>query len=316
MKIFLSWSGDRSRAVATALRDWLPKVIQAVQPWLSSADIDKGTRWATEVASQLQDIRLGIICLTPENLAAPWLLFEAGALSKTLAHTYVCTYLVGLEPSDLSWPLAMFQATKANKEETRKLLHTINKALDADALTGPQLDETVEVWWPHFESALSAALAMPAATKVERPDRELLEELISLSRAQMARFEQTGPLDMLSPDARLALLSGTHHTPPSSCGVNANSRVEPLGRFEASTVLMHGAPADYAASRRFEWHGMLPPPGACWAYSKGELDYLLAGGRIMLMNNFPVLRLFSGDRAALEQQQHPPSADREAAPLA
>ena len=30
MKIFLSWSGPRSRAIAEALNDWLKRVIQAV----------------------------------------------------------------------------------------------------------------------------------------------------------------------------------------------------------------------------------------------------------------------------------------------
>jgi hypothetical protein len=127
MKIFLSWSGDRSRAVATALRDWLPSVIQAVRPWISSTDIDKGSRWASEIASQLQESSIGIICVTPENRESSWLLFESGALSKSIG-TYVCTYLLDLTPSDLPWPLAMFQTTEARKEETQKLLHTINKA--------------------------------------------------------------------------------------------------------------------------------------------------------------------------------------------
>src|ERR1039457_7341444 len=90
MKIFLSWSGDRSLAVATALRDWLPSVIQAVRPWISSTDIDKGSRWASEIASQLQECSIGIICVTPENRESSWLLFESGALSKSIG-TYVCT---------------------------------------------------------------------------------------------------------------------------------------------------------------------------------------------------------------------------------
>lgn len=134
MKVFISWSGERSKAVAEALHDWLPNVIQTVRPWVSLADIEKGTRWSTDIAAQLEECRIGLICLTPENLSAPWLLFEAGALSKTLEKTFVCPYLVNLQPADVRGPLSQFQMTTAEKEETRKLLHTINKALGEQAL--------------------------------------------------------------------------------------------------------------------------------------------------------------------------------------
>jgi hypothetical protein len=54
MDIFISWSGKRSRAFAEALRDWLPMIINAARPFLSSSDIDKGARWSTEIAGKLE----------------------------------------------------------------------------------------------------------------------------------------------------------------------------------------------------------------------------------------------------------------------
>ena len=60
MKIFISWSGEPSGAVGKALRDWLPNVIQVLDPWISKSDIDKGTRWSSEIAEQLQASRVGI----------------------------------------------------------------------------------------------------------------------------------------------------------------------------------------------------------------------------------------------------------------
>ena len=96
----LVW-GERSRAAAEALRGWLPKIINAIKPWLSSEDIDKGARWSTDVASRLEAAKAGIICLTPSNLHSDWILFEAGALSKTLKNTFVCPFLIGLDPSDV-----------------------------------------------------------------------------------------------------------------------------------------------------------------------------------------------------------------------
>lgn len=49
MEIFLSWSGLRSQEVAKSLREWLPKVIQSLEPWISASDIDKGSRWLKEI---------------------------------------------------------------------------------------------------------------------------------------------------------------------------------------------------------------------------------------------------------------------------
>jgi hypothetical protein len=57
-------------------------------------DIDKGQRWGLILAEQLESTHAGVICLTPENLTAPWLLFEAGALSKLHKDSKVCTYLI------------------------------------------------------------------------------------------------------------------------------------------------------------------------------------------------------------------------------
>ena len=64
MNLFISWSKSRSRAVASALRSWLPDMFQGLNPWLS-LDINAGSRWATEVSVQLDACNCGILCVTP-----------------------------------------------------------------------------------------------------------------------------------------------------------------------------------------------------------------------------------------------------------
>lgn len=179
--IFLSWSGPTSKLVAQAWHQWLPLAIQGARPWMSSTDIPKGTPWFGELADQLQGIRIGIICVTPENLTAPSIHFEAGALSKTVAEKcYVCPYLFNLKDSDLVFPLAHFQTTKAQRDDTRQLFHTLNRALQT-TLTKEQLDAIFTKWWPDLEHALNA-IPPNEMQQPHRNDREILEEILALMR--------------------------------------------------------------------------------------------------------------------------------------
>ena len=61
MKVFISWSGSRSRAAARALRDWIPCVFQNVEPWMSE-DILAGSMWLSEIMNGLKEARFGIVC--------------------------------------------------------------------------------------------------------------------------------------------------------------------------------------------------------------------------------------------------------------
>ena len=84
MNVFLTWSGQISHDVAEALRVWIPRVLQRVKPFLSSADIRKGARWNVDIAQQLSEVNFAIVRSTRDNLEAPWVHFEAGAVSKHL----------------------------------------------------------------------------------------------------------------------------------------------------------------------------------------------------------------------------------------
>jgi hypothetical protein len=186
MDIFISWHGKRSHAAAEALRGWLPLIVNAFKPWLSSADIDKGARWGTELSNQLGRATAGIFCLTPSNLTAPWLIFEAGAISRTPEKTYVCTLLVDLQSSDVTGPLSQFQATRATKEEIHQLVKNLNKALGEQSMDDAIVGRAFEMWWPELEKALRNLPPDETTLPPRRTDRELLEELVDLARATMA----------------------------------------------------------------------------------------------------------------------------------
>jgi hypothetical protein len=189
MKVFISWSGDRSRAVAELLRRWLKCVVQAIQPWMSTHDIDRGALWISKINEELKDISTGILCLTKENLNRPWILFEAGALAKGLTSARVCTLLVDLKPADIEDPLAQFNHTLPNREGIRALLETLNSALGAEALEKETLDSAFEAYWPRFEKEFAECLQVSSATEGEsRDDREILAEVLDHSRSTVQRL--------------------------------------------------------------------------------------------------------------------------------
>lgn len=189
MKVFISWSGERSKKIAEALKQWLRYVIQSVEPFVSSQDISKGARWSSDIAQQLQDTSFGILCVTRENYQQPWLIFEAGALSKTIDKTFVVPLLFDLEPSDLQdSPLLQFQAASFSRDEIKKLIESLNKACATGTLSQQDLDATFDVWFPKLQESLTAIPAdyptESGKTKSKESEKtlQILEEVLELSR--------------------------------------------------------------------------------------------------------------------------------------
>ena len=127
MKVFITWSGRYSQAIAEAWHDWLPSVLQGVKPFFSSDSIRAGSRWPQEIATQLEATTFGLVCLTKENLTHPWVYFEAGGIGRSSAQGRVAVLLADLKKGELPGPLQQFQATALGEEEdVLKLVRDIN----------------------------------------------------------------------------------------------------------------------------------------------------------------------------------------------
>jgi hypothetical protein len=167
MKVFLSWSGARSRKVAESLRDWLPDVLQVAEPWMSTSDIATGKDFAQVLRQELAESNFGVLCLTKENCHRPWVLFEAGALGKVLDSSHVCPYLIDLEPTEVPYPLRLLQTAIADKDGTYKLLRTINGASQTLTLSESHLQKSFARWWPELEPRLESRVrTLPAPVEV------------------------------------------------------------------------------------------------------------------------------------------------------
>ena len=199
MKVFISWSGDISLKVAQLLRDWLPYVINAIEPYVSSEDIDKGARWSTDIAKELENSTFGILCVTRDNLNAPWLSFEAGALSKTMEKSFVTPFLFDIKRSEVQGPILQFQSTIIEKDDIKRLLKTLNKACGEASIPDERLDKSFDVWYPTLETGLNQL-----KSEVVRPDdeggedesvhsSEILEEILELSRDNQKLLKNPDP---------------------------------------------------------------------------------------------------------------------------
>jgi hypothetical protein len=187
MKVFISWSGERSHALGQALHDWIPLVLHNVEPWLSEADIEAGDRWADAVAKELSDSNFGIICVTRENVGSAWVLFEAGALAKSMQGSKVIPLLLDLDYRDITGPLAQFQAKKIDKAGLTEVVNSINLTTN-HAVPEARAKQLFEALWPEFEKKMKTIPTEPTAAKHTRPQHEVLEELVASVRSLDSRL--------------------------------------------------------------------------------------------------------------------------------
>lgn len=265
MKVFISWSGNRSHALADALHAWLPLVLHYVEPWLSQADIEAGQRWADQVAKELEACNFGILCVTRENVNSPWVLFEAGALAKSLQGSRVIPLLLDLEFRDITGPLAQFQAKKIDRAGLFEIVQSLNQS-SPHPVPDSRVTQLFEALWPELEKKVGAIPTLAGTAKHVRPQPEILEELVASVRTLEGKFREVvddGP--RLSATRRrrlhpmmvyeLSQMLGTKRSDPIKLLIVASvfrddaPWVYELG-LEAYRISRDGTPEDAKAARR------------------------------------------------------------------
>lgn len=193
MKVFLSWSGDKSKAIAKLLKVWLPSVLQAIEnPWMSDVDIESGANWSASIGIQLNSADYGIICVTRENQARPWLNFEAGAISK-LVDGAVPLLIDFPSPTDLAGgPMSQLQVRMLNEEGMLLMLTDMNARLSRP-LEPAVLQLAFERGYPEFVTGYQEILADPQYTSITAPrDRESkVDEVLEIVRGLARSVPQT-----------------------------------------------------------------------------------------------------------------------------
>lgn len=201
MKLFVSWSGEYSRKVAETLKTWIPAVLQSVEVFYSPEDIEKGDDWNSRLTKELEECKYGVICLTPENVKAPWINFEAGALAKSM-DSRVSALMLGIETSDVKGPLSRFQNTRFEKEDFKKLVRSINSSTEKP-LAPDVLSYIFEKMWTHLQSSLSQIKTEleknytdgMEKSEPERKENDALQEILHILRKMDAQNRSDNTCD-------------------------------------------------------------------------------------------------------------------------
>lgn len=192
MRIFVSWSGQQSRAVAELLRWWIPNVVQDADVYVSSQDIAKGERWLGNVGTNLSDHDFGLVVVTPENLNAPWIQFEAGALSKSVK-SRVIPLLCGFNAIEaVNNPLTQFQYAVVSEEDLYRVLEEINRS-SKKPLDEQRLKSSYYKWFPDFHEQFSnIALTHPkSSAKAKDTDRlDVIESALGQIMKELRNIAQ------------------------------------------------------------------------------------------------------------------------------
>lgn len=177
--VFVSWSGEQSKAIADALTTWLSSFFPGLDVWMSEKDIQAGERWEISLAKQLEGASFGILCLTPDNIRSEWLIFEAGAMSKALNDSLVVPFRFALKATDVGPPLSQFQGVDADQEGTFRLVKSIHRAVSSP-IKDQDLPYVFNKWWPDLNEALNKIIKR--SYREVRTEREMLEEVLNLVR--------------------------------------------------------------------------------------------------------------------------------------
>lgn len=235
MKVFICWSGETSMQIATQLRDWLSLINHNIHPFMSHEDIGKGIRWASKLAEELDDSNFGIICLTPENLSAPWLHFEGGALSK-VAGSHVIPVLFQINRNDIQGPLAQFQlAVLDQKDQMRGVLESINNTMDPNEKSSVW-ERAFEVNWSTLEAGIQTLVSQARIQIVSPTSGGMLEGLGPATDG--FRFIIRGTLNRLPRDHEIWLLNASDPKDRAKQWPQRVAQHDPVsGRWEGSIYL-------------------------------------------------------------------------------
>jgi hypothetical protein len=87
----------------------------------------------------------------------------------------------------------------ADKEDTRKLLHTINTAVSDEAVREEDLNDLFEAMWSQLQEALNKLPLPDQTVQAKRTTEDMVAEILEITRAETNKRKKTDVLDQYIP---------------------------------------------------------------------------------------------------------------------
>ncbi|MBR4544472.1 MAG: toll/interleukin-1 receptor domain-containing protein [Oscillibacter sp.] len=148
MKVYIGWSGETSKEIASILKSWLPLMNPHIEVF-NTVDIPTGSAWEHIFFKNLLACDCAIFCFTQDNIHSPWLLYEAGVVSG--AEKPIIPLLFDVPLSRLSDPLRFFQPILFTKDHIWQMALTLNDLCGQDAFSYQELAIKFDQLYPTVE---------------------------------------------------------------------------------------------------------------------------------------------------------------------
>lgn len=167
-KIFISWSGDSSEKIARQLKESLEAEIFSgsdLTCFVSTIGISSGTNWWNKIKKELKKCKLGILCITDENIKAPWIYFEAGAMTARSVPTIPILFCCNIQALDGS-PIKANQGIEFQKKcQFLKMIDDINREMELLPISSSQLEVISNEAYNKLKEILKPTLEQLKKTK-------------------------------------------------------------------------------------------------------------------------------------------------------
>lgn len=168
-KIFISWSGKNSKKIAMELKEMLEHKIFSstdLECFVSTVDIASGDDWWNKINKELKKCKQGILCVTKENIKAPWIFFEAGAMVARDVPTIPLPFNCNIKALEGS-PIKGKQCVDFyDLSQFLKMIYDINTSMKLLPLEKTQLDLIAKESYEEIRGVLQPTLKQLKQTRL------------------------------------------------------------------------------------------------------------------------------------------------------